>query len=187
MGGILVLPGSGPAHRQCPRLTPSYQGIPLYFCLANGLQGMIDAWSCHFVTCPFSVPFFSYLTQISYLQLEGVVRDPGRKLEELAVWCGIVGKHQVESRPEFESAINFLWSWTIYSTSRGSTCCFYKMRVRPDHFCGPLLSNPCRLPLPVTRFWGLKTDIFLGEALSASCRHPLPAVIILMRSWVSFP
>lgn len=95
------------------------------------------------------------------------MREPRRKLEELAVWCGIMGKHQAERRPEFESAINFLWSWTTYSTSRGSPCFFYKMRVRPDHFCGLLLSNPCRLPLPVTRFSGLKTDIFLGEALSA--------------------
>lgn len=131
--------------------------------------------------------FFVYLTQISYLQLGGVVREPRRRLEELAVWCGIVGKHQAESRPEFESAINLLWSRTTYSTSRGSTCFFYKMRVRRDHFCGPLLSNPWCLPLPVTRFWGLKTDIFLGEALSAPCRHPLSAMIILLRSWVSFP
>lgn len=66
----------------------------------------------------FFCPFFVYLTQISYLQLGGMVREPRRKLEELAVWCGIVGKHQAESRPEFESAINLLWSRTTYSTSR---------------------------------------------------------------------
>lgn len=122
----------------------------------------------------FFCPFFFCLTQISYLQFGGVVRELRRKLEESAGWCGPVRKLQAESRPEFESAINFLWPWTTYSTSRGPICFFYKKRELDQIIS--VVPAAFKLLLPsftLIRFLGLKTDIFLGEALSAPCRHLL--------------
>lgn len=102
------------------------------------------------------------------------MRKLRRKLEKLAGWYGTVRKHQAESRPEFESAINFLWPWITYSTSRGPICFFYKKRELDQIIS--VVPPAFKLLLPsftLTRFSGLKTDISLGEALSAPCRHLL--------------